>query len=40
MDRVGGDIARELGRFGPASGMATVIDALPWAVGTDIDAND
>jgi Dna[CI] antecedent DciA-like protein len=39
MDRVGGDIARELGRFGPASGMAPVIDAWPSAVGPEIARN-
>ena len=29
MDHVGGDVARELGRFGPASGMAPVVEAWP-----------
>jgi hypothetical protein len=39
MDRVGGDIARELGRFGPASGMAPVVEAWPSAVGPEIARN-
>ena len=33
MDRVGDAVARELGRFGPASGMAPVVEAWPLAVG-------
>jgi Dna[CI] antecedent DciA-like protein len=39
MDRVGRDIERELGRFGPASGMAPLIDAWPAAVGREIARN-
>ena len=39
MDRVGGDIARELGRFGPASGMAPVVEAWSSAVGPEIARN-
>jgi len=39
MDRVGGDVARELGRFGPASGMAPVVEAWPAAVGPEIARN-
>ncbi len=39
MDRVGGDVARELGRFGPASGMAPVVEAWPSAVGAEIARN-
>jgi hypothetical protein len=39
MDRVGRDIERELSRFGPASGMAPLIDAWPAAVGPEIARN-
>jgi hypothetical protein len=39
MDRVGRDIERELGRFGPASGMAPVVEAWPLAVGPEIARN-
>ena len=39
MDRVGGEVARELGRFGPASGMAPVVEAWPEAVGPEIARN-
>ncbi len=39
MDRVGKDIARELKRFGPASGMAPLVEAWPQAVGTEIARN-
>jgi hypothetical protein len=39
MDRVGGDVKRELGRFGPASGMAPVVEAWPTAVGPEIARN-
>ena len=39
MDRVGGEVARELGRFGPASGMAPVVEAWPAAVGPEIARN-
>jgi hypothetical protein len=39
MDHVGGQVARELGRFGPASGMAPVIEAWPLAVGPEIARN-
>jgi hypothetical protein len=39
MDRVGGEVARELGRFGPASGMAPVVGAWPLAVGPEIARN-
>ncbi len=39
MDHVGGDVARELGRFGPASGMAPVVEAWPLAVGPEIARN-
>ena len=39
MDLVGGQVARELGRFGPASGMAPLIEAWPLAVGPEIARN-
>jgi Dna[CI] antecedent, DciA len=39
MERVGKDVGRELGRFGPAAGMAPVVDAWPTAVGEDIARN-
>jgi hypothetical protein len=39
MDRVGGDVARELRRFGPASGMAPLVETWPEAVGVEIARN-
>ena len=39
MDRVGSEIARELGRFGPASGMAPLLEAWAAAVGAEIARN-
>ena len=39
MERVGGAVERELGRFGPASGMAPVVEAWPLAVGPEIARN-
>jgi Dna[CI] antecedent, DciA len=39
MDRVGSNVARELGRFGPGSGMAPVVEAWASAVGTEIARN-
>jgi hypothetical protein len=39
MDRVGGDVKRELGRFGPASGMPPLVEAWPAAVGPEIARN-
>jgi Dna[CI] antecedent, DciA len=39
MDRVGDAVARELGRFGPAEGMAPVVDAWTQAVGPEIARN-
>jgi Dna[CI] antecedent, DciA len=39
MDRVGDEVARELGRFGPASGLAPIVDAWATAVGPDIARN-
>ncbi len=37
--RVGDAVARELGRFGPASGMAPLVEAWPAAVGADVARN-
>ena len=39
MDRVGGDVKRELGRFGPASGIAPLVEVWPSAVGPEIARN-
>ena len=39
MDRVGHAVARELGRFGPATGMAPLVDSWPTAVGVEIARN-
>jgi hypothetical protein len=39
MDRVGDAVGRELGRFGPAAGMAPIVEAWPAAVGADIARN-
>lgn len=39
MERVGNAIARELGRFGPSSGMAPLVEAWPAAVGVEIARN-
>jgi predicted nucleic acid-binding Zn ribbon protein len=39
MDRVERDVKRELGRFGPASGMAPLVEAWPGAVGPEIARN-
>jgi len=39
IDRVGDAVRRELGRFGPAEGMAPIVDAWPAAVGPDIARN-
>jgi hypothetical protein len=39
MDRVGRDVERELGRFGPSSGMAPIVGAWPDAVGPEIARN-
>ena len=39
MERVGGDVKRELGRFGPASGIAPLVEAWPAAVGPEIARN-
>ena len=39
MDRVGNEIARELRRFGPASGMEPIVEAWAAAVGAEIARN-
>jgi hypothetical protein len=39
MDRIGDDVTRELGRFGPASGLAPLVEAWPAAVGPEIARN-
>ena len=39
MDRVGDAVGRELGRFGPAAGMAPIVEAWPGAVGATIARN-
>jgi hypothetical protein len=39
MERVGGDVARELGRFGTATALAPIVEAWPTAVGSEIARN-
>ena len=39
MDRVGNAVGRELGRFGPAAGMAPLVEAWAAAVGDAIARN-
>ncbi len=39
MDRVGAAVRRELRRFGPAVGMAPLVEAWPAAVGAEIARN-
>jgi hypothetical protein len=39
MEPLGDAVARELGRFGPVSGMAPLVDAWPAAVGDEIARN-
>jgi hypothetical protein len=39
LERIGDDVRRELGRFGPAAGMADIVAAWPGAVGEQIAAN-
>ncbi len=39
IERVGGHVERELGRFGAAGGLAPIVDAWPAAVGPDIARN-
>jgi Dna[CI] antecedent, DciA len=36
---IGDAVARELGRFGPATGMAPIVEAWPVAVGPEIARN-
>jgi hypothetical protein len=39
MEHLGHAVGRELGRFGPAAGMAPVVEAWPAAVGVEIARN-
>ena len=39
MERVGNAVSRELARFGPAAGMAPIVEAWPAAVGEVIARN-
>jgi predicted nucleic acid-binding Zn ribbon protein len=39
MERVGNEIARELGRFGPASGLTPLLEVWATAVGAEIARN-
>ena len=39
MQRVGDDVARELGRFGAVAGLAPLVDGWPAAVGPEIARN-
>ena len=39
MERVGEDVARELGRFGAVAGLAPIVEAWPAAVGPEIARN-
>ena len=39
MDRFGDAVGRELARFGPAAGMAPLVEAWPVAVGAEIARN-
>ena len=39
MERIGDNVKRELGRFGPAAGMAELVEAWPLAVGEAIARN-
>jgi hypothetical protein len=39
IDRIDGDVGRELSRFGPASGLAPLVEAWPKAVGPEIARN-
>ena len=39
MEHLGNAVGRELGRFGPAAGMAPVVEAWPAAVGVEIARN-
>ena len=39
MEHLGNAVGRELGRFGPAAGMAPIVEAWPAAVGVEIARN-
>ena len=39
IERIGNEVERELGRFGPAAGMAELLRAWPDAVGEEIARN-
>ena len=39
MERIGGEVRRELARFGPAAGMTEIVEAWPEAVGEAIAQN-
>lgn len=39
MERIGTDVRRELGRFGPAAGMSDLVEAWPEVVGDPIARN-
>jgi hypothetical protein len=39
MDRIGGEVRRELGRFGTAGAMTDVVAAWPCSVGETVAAN-
>ena len=39
MERLGSEVKRELARFGPAAGMAAIVEAWPDAVGPEIARN-
>jgi Dna[CI] antecedent, DciA len=39
MERIGTDVERELGRFGPAAGMGRLVSAWPDAVGETVARN-
>lgn len=39
MERIGSDVRRELGRFGPAAGMPELVEAWPGVVGDAIARN-
>src|SRR2546423_2590494 len=39
MERIGHELRRELGRFGPAEGMGDLVEAWPEAVGEGIAQN-
>jgi Dna[CI] antecedent, DciA len=39
MDRVGPNVRRELGRFGPTAGMEPIVEAWPAVVGMEIARN-